>query len=195
MPLTRRRWFILALAAFVNLFAGSIYAWSVFAAPLAEHLTRLTGTVLTAGDLAVVFSLANAVGPIPMLVGGWVTDRFGPRFVMITGGLLMSVGYWMTGAAQSLSAVLAGYGLFFGIGLGLVYGCTVNNTVKFFPDHRGLAGGRARYRNMGRRGYPETSRCCDGYCRHHRRSFLRPVSGKLCSGQLDADKEPPPRRA
>ncbi len=141
MPLTRRRWFILALAAFVNLFAGSIYAWSVFAAPLAEHLTRLTGTVLTAGDLAVVFSLANAVGPIPMLVGGWVTDRFGPRFVMITGGLLMSVGYWMTGAAQSLSAVLAGYGLFFGIGLGLVYGCTVNNTVKFFPDHRGLAGG------------------------------------------------------
>ena len=77
MPLTRRRWFILALAAFVNLFAGSIYAWSVFAAPLAEHLTRLTGTVLTAGDLAAAFSLANGVGPIPLLVGGWITDRFG----------------------------------------------------------------------------------------------------------------------
>ena len=141
MPLTRRRWFILALAAFVNLFAGSIYAWSVFAAPLAEHLTRLTGTVLTAGDLAAAFSLANGVGPIPLLVGGWITDRFGPRPVMIMGVLLAGVGYWMTGAAQSLTAVFAGYGLFFGIGLGLIYGCTVSNTVKFFPDHRGLAGG------------------------------------------------------
>ena len=141
MPLTRRRWFILALAAFVNLFAGSIYAWSVFAAPLAEHLTRLTGTVLTAGDLAAAFSLANGVGPIPLLVGGWITDRFGPRPVMIMGGLLAGVGYWMTGAAQSLTAVFVGYGLFFDIGLGLIYGCTVSNTVKFFPDHRGLAGG------------------------------------------------------
>jgi MFS family permease len=25
--------------------------------------------------------------------------------------------------------------------MGMVYGCTVSNTVKFFPDHRGLAGG------------------------------------------------------
>lgn len=141
MSLTRRRWLILALAAFVNLFAGSIYAWSVFAAPLAEHLTRLTGTVLTAGDLAAAFSLANGVGPIPLLVGGWITDRFGPRPVMVMGGLLAGVGYWMTGTAQSLTAVFVGYGLFFGIGLGLIYGCTVSNTVKFFPDHRGLAGG------------------------------------------------------
>ena len=60
---------------------------------------------------------------------------------MIMGGLLAGVGYWMTGAAQSLTAVFVGYGLFFGIGLGLIYGCTVSNTVKFFPDHRGLAGG------------------------------------------------------
>lgn len=141
MSLTRRRWFILALAAFVNLFAGSIYAWSVFAAPLAEHLSRTTGLTLTAGNLAIAFSLANAVGPIPLLVGGWVTDRFGPRPVMVAGGLLVGLGYWMTGAAESLTAVLVGYGLFFGIGLGLVYGCTVSNTVKFFPDHRGLAGG------------------------------------------------------
>ncbi len=141
MSLTRKRWYLLALAAFVNLFVGSIYAWSVFADPLAQNLTSAVGTALTAGDLAVAFSLANAVGPIPMLIGGWVTDRFGPRFVMVTGGLLMGIGYWMTGAAQSLTTVLVGYGLFFGIGLGLVYGCTVSNTMKFFPDHRGLAGG------------------------------------------------------
>lgn len=119
MSLTRRRWFILALAAFVNLFAGSIYAWSVFAAPLAEHLSRTTGLTLTAGNLAIAFSLANAVGPIPLLVGGWVTDRFGPRPVMVAGGLLVGLGYWMTGAAESLTAVLVGYGLFFGIGTGV----------------------------------------------------------------------------
>lgn len=141
MSLTRRRWFILALAAFVNLFAGSIYAWSVFAAPLAEHLSQVAGTTLTAGDMAVAFSLANAVGPLPLLIGGWITDRFGPRSVMMAGGILSGLGYWMTGSAQSFTAVLIGYGLLFGIGLGLVYGCTVSNTLKFFPDHRGFAGG------------------------------------------------------
>ena len=141
MSLTRHRWFILALAAFVNLFAGSIYAWSVFAAPLAEHLSQVAGTTLTAGDMAVAFSLANAVGPLPLLIGGWITDRFGPRSVMMAGGILSGLGYWMTGSAQSFTAVLVGYGLLFGIGLGLVYGCTVSNTLKLFPDHRGFAGG------------------------------------------------------
>lgn len=141
MSLTRKRWFILALACFVNLFVGSIYTWSVFATPLAQQIGAATGASLTAGDLAIAFSLANGVGPIPMILGGWITDRFGPRFVMITGGLMMGAGFLIAGPAESLAQLLVGYGLLFGLGLGLVYGCTVNNTMKFFPDHRGLAGG------------------------------------------------------
>lgn len=113
MNLMKKRWILLIVACTINLCAGSIYAWSVFAPPLAERLSILTGEALTAGSLAAAFSLANAVGPIPMILGGAVNDRFGPRWVIASGGLL----------------------------IGLVYGSTINTTLKFFPDHRGLAGG------------------------------------------------------
>lgn len=82
MNLMKKRWILLIVACTINLCAGSIYAWSVFAPPLAERLSILTGEALTAGSLAAAFSLANAVGPIPMILGGAVNDRFGPRWVI-----------------------------------------------------------------------------------------------------------------
>lgn len=35
------------------------------------------------------------------------------------------------------------YGVIFGLGVGLSYVSTISNAIKFFPDHRGLAGGLA----------------------------------------------------
>lgn len=141
MNLTQKRWFLLGVACLINLFAGSIYAWSVFAAPLAERLAGITGAPVTPGDLAVAFSLANGLAPIPMIFGGADNDRFGPRFVIPAGGLLMGAGLWFSGHAGSVSELVLTYGLFFGLGLGLVYGAAVNTTMKFFPDRRGLVGG------------------------------------------------------
>ncbi|MDO5531544.1 OFA family MFS transporter [Sutterella sp.] len=141
MQLKEKRWILLAIACAINLCAGSIYVWSVFAPALAERLTALTGETITAGSLAVAFSLANAVGPVPMIAGGFVNDRIGPRWVVAGGGLLIGAGYALTGLATSPLLLVLSYGLVFGIGLGFVYGCTINATMKFFPDHRGLAGG------------------------------------------------------
>lgn len=141
--LTCRRWLYLAAACTINLFAGSIFTWSVFAAALAERLSALSGAPVAPGDLAVVFSLANGLGPIPMIFGGAVSDRFGPRFVIMGGAVMMGAGLWLSGSAASVGGLLAAYGLFFGLGLGLVYGCAINTTLKYFPDRRGLAGGLA----------------------------------------------------
>lgn len=141
MPLMHRRWFLLAVASLVNILIGSIYAWSVFAGPLAERLSAATGVPVAAGDLAAAFSVANAIGPVPMILGGWVTDRFGPRLVMAAGGVLACAGYVVAGNATTVAGIVLGYGVLFGLGLGFVYGCTINNTLKFFPDRRGLVGG------------------------------------------------------
>lgn len=141
VSLVRKRWFFLFVACVINLFAGSIYAWSVFAAPLAERIGENTGLSLTAGDLAVAFSLANGLAPLPMIFGGAVNDKFGPRFVIGGGGLLMGLGLWLAGHAQSVAELTLFYGIFFGLGLGLVYGSTISTTLKFFSDRRGLAGG------------------------------------------------------
>ena len=141
MNLTRKRWHLLVVGCVINLFAGSLYAWSVFGAALADRLTAIGPDKVASADLALAFGLANAVGPITMISGGAVNDRFGPKFVIAAGGLLMGAGLYFCGTAATPLEIILAYGRGFGLGLGFVYGCTVNNTMKFFPDRRGLSGG------------------------------------------------------
>lgn len=77
--ISKRRWLVLLFACLTNLCLGSVYAWSVFAAPMAEYLGTITGTGITTADLAIVYTVANSVGPITMISGGWINDRFGPK--------------------------------------------------------------------------------------------------------------------
>lgn len=42
---------------------------------------------------------------------------------------------------KSVGMLILGYGIISGLGLGFAYGCTISNSVKFFPDKRGLIGG------------------------------------------------------
>ena len=132
---TFNRWYILLAACLINLCLGSIYAWSVFAAPMAAHLG------LNTGDLAIVFIIANGVGPITMIFGGKITERIGAAKVIVIGGLMFSLGIALSGFAGSLGALVVWYSLVSGLGLGMAYGCTITNTLKFFPDKRGLVGG------------------------------------------------------
>lgn len=139
--LDRRRWAILVASCLVNLCIGSLYAWSVFAMPMAEYLAELSGG--EPQNLAMVFTLANAVGPITMISGGAINDRLGPRRIIMAGGILFGIGMIASGFATSPQMLLGTYGLGVGLGVGMVYGATVSNTVKFFPDKSGLAGGLA----------------------------------------------------
>lgn len=142
--LDKKRWGVLIASSLINLCIGSIYAWSVFAGPLADKLTSLLGTDFTAADLAVVFTVANSIGPVTMIAGGFVTDKLGgPRTVILTGGIMFGAGILLTGLVGTLGQIILTYSLLAGFGLGMAYGCTINNTVKFFPDKRGLVGGIA----------------------------------------------------
>lgn len=141
MEFTKKRWIILIASCFINLCIGSIYAWSVFAAPMAEYLSSVTGLHLTPGDLAIAFTITNSVGPITMISGGWVNDRFGPKKVIFAGGLLFGGGMFLSGFATSVGFLVFAYGIVLGLGTGMVYGCTISNSIKFFPDKRGLVGG------------------------------------------------------
>ncbi len=67
MNLTRKRWHLLVVGCVINLFAGSLYAWSVFGAALADRLTAIGPDKVASADLALAFGLANAVGPITMI--------------------------------------------------------------------------------------------------------------------------------
>lgn len=105
------------------------------------RLTELTGSPVTTAELGSVFGLATGITPVLMLAGGFVNDRMGPKAVISVGGLAIAAGYLLSAMADTVGMLYVTYGLLVGAGTGLVNGCTINTSVKFFPDRRGFAGG------------------------------------------------------
>ena len=135
MDLNKKRWFVLIASLAINLCIGTGYAWSVFAKPLTEQFAW------TAAQTALAFTVCNAISPVTMISGGRIQDAFGPRWVIFVGGLLFGGGVFLCGLSKTLPWLVISYGIVAGLGMGLVYSCTIANTVKFFPDKRGLVGG------------------------------------------------------
>ncbi len=141
MSIDKKRWVVLAAACLINLCLGSIYAWSVFASSMTTYFNDVLHLNVTAGDLAIVYTIANAVGPITMISGGWFNDRLGPKKVIALGGIMFGGGMVLSGFASSVGFLIVSYGLVSGLGLGMAYGSTISTSVKYFPDKRGLIGG------------------------------------------------------
>jgi len=64
------RWVVLVSSMGILLCTGIVYTFSVFAGPLAE----LRGWAVP--DIMMAFAINSAVGPIPMIFGGYFTDRW-----------------------------------------------------------------------------------------------------------------------
>lgn len=116
--LTKKRWIVLVASCLINLCIGAMYAWSVFAAPMAEELSKVTGTALSAADLAIVFSIGNGDGFITLIAGGFITEKLGTRWVIFTGGVLFGTGLYRVRSDEQRwcsdsrlrSSVWSGYG-------------------------------------------------------------------------------------
>ncbi len=141
--LTKKRWIVLIASCLINLCIGALYAWSVFATPMAEHLSGILGKSLTAADLAIVFSIGNGDGFITLIAGGFINEKLGTKWVIFAGGVLFGLGFVVCGLAQNVAMLILGYGILSGLAMGLAYGQTISNSVKFFPDKAGLIGGIA----------------------------------------------------
>src|SRR3984893_10327837 len=73
-------------------------------------------------------------------IEGYLVDRFGPRWVVLGGGILVALAWVLNSTASSL-AVLYFAAALGGVGTGCVYGTCVGNALKWFPGRRGLAAG------------------------------------------------------
>src|SRR5260370_9119347 len=73
-------------------------------------------------------------------VEGWFVDKYGPRVVVLIGGILCAIGWAINAEATTLNGYYLGM-IVAGIGAGGVYGTCVGNALKWFPDKRGLAAG------------------------------------------------------
>lgn len=128
-----RRWRQLLGGIVMNLAFGSLYAWSVFVAPLEKHFGWKRA------DTSMVFTIAVCMTAFMSSLSGWIYDRWGPSFCAFSGGILSSLGFFLSSFARTLPNLFLYFGVIGGLGTGL--GCTVIISVlaKWFPDKRGFA--------------------------------------------------------
>src|SRR6202051_2396 len=73
-------------------------------------------------------------------IEGYLIDKFGPRVMIGGSGVLVAIAWVINSVADSLFLLYVGAAIG-GIGAGVIYGGSVGNALKWFPDRRGLAAG------------------------------------------------------
>ena len=110
------------------------YGWNLFVNPINQqhHWGRAA--------IQVAFSLFVLTETWLVPIEGWFVDRFGPRIVVMVGGVLVALAWGIDSVAASLP-VLYGAAILSGIGAGAVYGTCLGNALKWFVGRRGMAAG------------------------------------------------------
>jgi MFS transporter, OFA family, oxalate/formate antiporter len=129
------RWVQLLAGIFAMMAIANLqYAWTLFTPPIQDHLRA--SLVDVQWTIALFVSLETWLVPLE----GYLVDRIGPRIMLAAGAILVALGWVGAGWAESLKSLYFWYGLG-GVGAGIVYGGTVGNALKWFPDRRGLCVG------------------------------------------------------
>ncbi len=131
------RWWRIAGGLSMNLALGALYAWSVFVAPLEKEFGWKRA------DVSMVFTIAVFVFGLSFILAGRLQDKKGPFWVSVTGGVLVSIGFFACAYVNSLNAFFFWFGVMGGIGNGFGYATPIPVMAKWFPDRRGLAVGLA----------------------------------------------------
>ncbi|MCJ2117737.1 oxalate/formate MFS antiporter [Methylobacterium sp. J-001] len=134
-PVGRGRWLQLAFGVVcMCMIANMQYGWTFFVNPMQER----HGWDRAAIQIAFTLFVVTETWLVP--IEGWFVDKYGPRIVTLFGGLLCGIAWVMNSYAETLTMlyVAAAIG---GTGAGAVYGTCVGNSLKWFPDRRGLAAG------------------------------------------------------
>jgi OFA family oxalate/formate antiporter-like MFS transporter len=110
------------------------YGWTLFVKPIDDkyHWGRAA--------IQVAFTIFVLTETWLVPVEGYLIDKFGPKVMICGSGFLVAVAWVINAYADSLFLLYLGAAVG-GIGAGVIYGGSVGNALKWFPDRRGLAAG------------------------------------------------------
>src|SRR5712691_3315444 len=110
------------------------YGWTLFVGPIDDkyHWGR------AAIQVAFTIFVLTETWLVPF--EGYLIDKFGPRVMICGSGVLVAIAWVINSVADSLVLLYVGAAIG-GIGAGVIYGGSVGNALKWFPDRRGLAAG------------------------------------------------------
>ena len=135
---TFNRWLIVVGALLIQVSLGAIYIYSVFKPGLKARFPDWSNT-----DLALPSMLVLLFFGLATIFAGRVQDRIGPRYVAMSGAVLLGLGLLLASYSNSLFLFTLGFGIIGGLGIGTAYVCPIATCVKWFPDKRGLISGLA----------------------------------------------------
>ena len=147
-----RAWVVVFTGTAINLCLGILYAWSIWKANLVGSAQHPPGTAmsglnegwvyLTDAQGTWAYAICGITFAIFMIPGGLLQDKLGPRLGATLGGLLLGSGCILAGLGRSYWALIAGFGVLGGMGMGFGYAAATPAAVKWFgPERRGLVAG------------------------------------------------------
>jgi OFA family oxalate/formate antiporter-like MFS transporter len=129
------RWGQLVFGVACMVAASNIqYSWTQFVPEIQKAHGWERAAIQTAFSIFVVVQTWSTP-----FVGHFI-DRYGPRLLVLLGGVLTGLAWVINSYATSLPGFYVG-SVVGGLGVGAVYATCINNSIKWFPDKRGLAVG------------------------------------------------------
>lgn len=134
---TKKRGLVVVLAGLgVNLMLGTLYAWGVIAKALRIEFGW------TATQTQIPYMVACALFAFSMVPGGKLQDKLGPRFVIMISSIFAGIGLILSGYILTLPALVIGFGLIFGMAMGMGYAAPTPAAIKWFhPSKKGIISG------------------------------------------------------
>ncbi|KAJ2661606.1 hypothetical protein IWW48_002315 [Coemansia sp. RSA 1200] len=137
-----RPWMVVLAGIIIQFCYGSVYAWSIFNAPINASVASSTKK----GRAEITFYIALGVlGFTGAIFGPWIESNH-PRKSGIIGLVVFYAGHLTTALAvemKMISLLYFGYGFVAGVGLGIGYVSTIDTVSKWWPRARGAAAGCA----------------------------------------------------
>src|SRR6266850_4384456 len=134
-PSNAYRWTQLIIGVICMVMIANLqYGWTFFVPDIQKTFGWDRASIQISFTLFVLFE--TWLVPIE----GWFVDKYGPKVVVFIGGVLCGIGWVMNSYATSLTEYYIAQ-IIAGIGAGAVYGTSIANALKWFPDKRGLAAG------------------------------------------------------
>jgi MFS family permease len=134
LPAAGQNWPLVAAGALIGCVAvGTIFSLAVFLEPMSVDTGWSRTSISSAMSLAFLSMGCAGFG------WGALSDRFGPRVVVLAGALLLGLATVLASQAQSVLAFQLLYGILMGVAAGSLFAPVIATTASWFDRNRSLA--------------------------------------------------------
>lgn len=126
------RWMYVFLGIIVMICFGTVYSWSIFRMPVEEAFN------IGSTQSGLPYMAALAFYALFMMLSGRYFDKFTPRTIILTGSLLVSLGWILSSFSSNIYILTITYGVIGGAGVGIAYGVPIAIVTKWFPEKKGF---------------------------------------------------------